>query len=58
MAISKGSYASMERSTIRGLSSINPTTREARICWARAMVWSLRRKQIVCVGEFRASQAA
>ena len=31
MAISKGSYASMERSTIRGLSSINPTMREARI---------------------------
>ena len=50
VAISKGSYASMERSTIRGLSSINPMMREACICWARAMVWSLAGSRLSASG--------
>jgi hypothetical protein len=37
----RGSYASMERSTIRGLFSTRPTMREARTSWARKMVWFL-----------------
>ena len=56
MAISKGSYASMERSTIRGLSFISPTMRECAYLLGTRNGVVPRRKQIVCVGEFRATR--